>query len=109
MGGSGSGQWRSFDAKTTVEDCLTLDCGKLQRKKIIREGIHISGSIAWTHSYNREAVLSSDFTPNTLDRDEAWLELNAPFEVPLSSTERAWLAIEARDARERLRRWWRFW
>ena len=76
MGGSGSGLWRSMDAKTTVEECKILDCGKLQKDKLIREGVHHSGTLTWTNCRTGEITSSAGFTVNTLDPDTAWLELN---------------------------------
>ena len=63
-------------SRLTVEDCLILDSGKLQKDKLIREGVHFSGSITWTRCSTGEVTASISFTVNTLDPDVAWFELS---------------------------------
>jgi hypothetical protein len=62
MGGYGSGRPRE---KTPVEDCLVLDAGKLQRDKMLREGIHASGGLTWTNTATGEKVSSIGYVVDT--------------------------------------------
>ncbi len=55
---------------------MILDSGKLQKDKLIREGVHHSGTLTWRNTHTGEAESSSGFTVNTYDPDAAWLELS---------------------------------
>jgi hypothetical protein len=46
MGGLGSGP-TGYHRKTSVEESLTLDSGKLQREKILAEGKQYTGARVW--------------------------------------------------------------
>lgn len=72
MGGSGSGRPRQ---KTPVEDCLSLDAGKLQRDKRVEEGLHGSGWLNWTNTVTGEALASIFYEVDTIDA-LPWLRLH---------------------------------
>ncbi len=47
MGGLGSGTWDRYDTKATVEECPSLDVGKLKRQGVLAPGSR--GSLSWTY------------------------------------------------------------
>lgn len=73
MGGLGSG-W-TWEKKTCVEDCWGLPVGKLQPDKLLRQGLHYSGTLTWTNIVTGDKVASIGYEVNTLDAD-AWLRLH---------------------------------
>ena len=74
MGGYGSGRtWGS--AKTTVEDCLTLDINKLARDRTLYADLHRTGTLAWTNRVTGAERASIGFEVNTLDHSIPWMRL----------------------------------
>lgn len=61
MGGSGSGRHSTFNAKTTVEDCLTLSVNRLARGGMIRRTVW-PGSLTWTNTHTGEQAASAGYT-----------------------------------------------
>ena len=72
MGGYGSGWQRG--KKTTVEDCLVLSAGKLQRDKLLQHGLHASGWLTWTNTVTGEETSSISYEVDTID-PAPWLRL----------------------------------
>src|SRR4051812_22729546 len=73
MGGSGSGRWRWHDKKTTVEECLILDAGKLAREGIIAQSPG-SGWLCWTNTATGEQTASASHR-REVDGDRVFLRL----------------------------------
>jgi hypothetical protein len=42
MGGIGSGDWYTFNKKTTVEECRSLDVRRLHREGLLKPGYRFS-------------------------------------------------------------------
>lgn len=76
MGGYGSGQWGSHDARKTAESCTALSVDQITHNKVLRPGIHVTGSIAWTNSHTGERVSSVGCEVNTQDPANAWMRLH---------------------------------
>jgi hypothetical protein len=76
MGGFGSA--RARQKKTCVEDCWVLPVGKLQRDKVLGEGLHHSGSLTWNSTVTGEKMASVGYEMNALD-PQAWLRLHYTF------------------------------
>ena len=98
MGGYGSGWAR--EKKTPVEACWVLSVGKLQRDKLLRQGLRSHGSLTWTNTVTGDKVASIAYEVNTLDAD-AWLRLHytwkrsgevadVDYRVPLTTTPLPW-------------------
>ena len=66
MGGYGSGRHGGATPKGIVEECLVLSAGKLQRDKMLREGLHASGTLTWTRIPTGEKVSSIGYEVDTL-------------------------------------------
>jgi hypothetical protein len=71
VGGSGSGShyhwWRS-EKKTTVEECLSIDANRWTREGILRAGVRVSGSWAWTYRSGRGFAVNYDVDAPDLAR-----------------------------------------
>ena len=61
MGGSGSGVWRSLNARTTVERCLSLSANKLVRDGMIR-ATPWAGSLVWRNTCTGDQTASAGYT-----------------------------------------------
>jgi hypothetical protein len=77
MGGYGSGWAR--EKKTPVEDCWVLSVGKLQRDKLVRQGLRSYRSMTWTNTATGDKKASIGYEIDTLDAD-AWLRLRYTLE-----------------------------
>lgn len=73
MGGYGSG--RRTGKKETVEDCLVLSAGKLQREKWLQPGLQTSGCLTWTNTVTGEKISSIGYEVNTI-APAPWLRLH---------------------------------
>ena len=105
MGGYGSGRRYCASPKETVESCLVLSSAKLQRDKMLRDGLNATGSLTWTCTATGEKVSSVGYDVNTLDRADAWIRLyytrtrdkdHVDFRVRLTTTPLPWGGV----------RWW---
>jgi hypothetical protein len=61
MGGRGSGRQSAFDAKQTVEGCLTLDINKIARDKLLGQ-LFNSGTITWSNCHTGEKRATVGFS-----------------------------------------------
>lgn len=102
MGGYGSGRPRE---KTTVEECLILSANKLMRDKVLRHGLHNSGTLTWTRVATGEKISTIGYEVDTRDRAVAWIRLHytatrsreaVDYRVGLTTTALPWGGV----------RWW---
>jgi hypothetical protein len=105
MGGYGSGQWRSRPRKLTVEECIVLSAGKLQRDGVLRAGIASTGTLTWTRTGTGEELSSVGFRVNTLGHGGFAMDLHytatrsgerVDYTVGLTTTTLPWGGV----------RWW---
>ena len=64
MGGYGSGC--RYDRKATVEECRTLDAGRMQQEKVLQEDVYRVGSWVWSNADTGETTSSLGYYVNTL-------------------------------------------
>ncbi len=101
MGGYGSGIRWKHSAKSTVEDCYTLDVNWMTREGMFDECWR-SGSIRWSNSRTGKETSSIGYEVNTPDR---WIRLyyhshrfneDFDYKIALTTTDLSWGVI----------RWW---
>ena len=56
MGGYGSGRWDRYDAKRTVETCLTIDVNRLNRENLLVPGTYFVQT--WQNEGESTVVIS---------------------------------------------------
>jgi len=66
MGGAGSGRWGWHDKKSTVEECLTLNAGKLARDGVVAQSTG-SGWLWWTNTATDERTASLGYSREIVD------------------------------------------
>lgn len=76
MGGMGSGSYYRWDSKTTIEDGLTLNLGKLVRDRLVISGQHVSHSLVWRRVSDGEQTASIGYEANLIDPSAAWMRLH---------------------------------
>lgn len=69
MGGYGSSRWRWHSAKTTVEDCRSLDASRWQREGILAPDHIQAGGWSWTDAHTGERLASIGYDVRTGETD----------------------------------------
>lgn len=59
MGGHGSGRWKNYTKKYTVEDCLSLDANQWMKKGILKAGEVRTGFWDWTNQHTGAKIASN--------------------------------------------------
>ena len=75
MGGSGSGRWRGYPVRFTVEHCATLTADRMARQGILRPLRHTTGHWGWERVASREDGPTLEFELDTTDMADPWIHL----------------------------------
>lgn len=73
MGGYNSGR---HSGRPTIESGLMLDINLLLRKRHIRPGQHVSGSLTWSNTRTGEETASIGYEANLVSPEAAWARLH---------------------------------
>lgn len=106
MGGYGSGRWRDYVKKNTVEDCRSLDASRWTREKLLEDGAFRSGWWHWTDALTGEERASIGYEVNAT-RTELPPYVRLHYSLPRTG-ERLDYKVPLETTRPRLGglRWW---